>query len=197
MLETAPNEQDGWNEKRTMMDERDDRVSESPLSGDAVLAICGWLDRPHRPPCNFPICPIALRFHLPLLSSLPCPFPLPPQPPPSIAKMTSLSAQVHIDTTSATSAGRTLPDTPIPLTGEVGSQLPPSTELKVPIKPAREAGGKPEELEELANAMDEARASLNTVLTAWKDWAGKEEVLGSNKKGEEEEDEEEEDEEEE
>jgi len=66
----------------------------------------------------------------------------------------------------------------------------------VPIKPASREAGKPQELEELANAMDAARANLNMILTAWKDWAGKEEATVSRKGEEEDEDEEEEEEEE-
>ncbi|CBQ70758.1 conserved hypothetical protein [Sporisorium reilianum SRZ2] len=81
--------------------------------------------------------------------------------------MTSITAQIHIDTTSST---QPLPASPIPLS--TSSTLAPSTQLSIPIPAA--GHGKPQQLSDLADALNTTRASLNQVLTAWKDWAGKE-----------------------
>lgn len=81
-----------------------------------------------------------------------------------------VTAQIHIDTSSFPS-DKSLPGTPIPLDGASASQLAPSTELHIRINPA---SAKPAQLNELANTIDATRASLNQILTSWKDWAGKE-----------------------
>ncbi|EST06079.1 hypothetical protein PSEUBRA_003937 [Kalmanozyma brasiliensis GHG001] len=103
--------------------------------------------------------------------------------------MSAITAQVHIDT--STSSSKALPTTPIPLTNPTSNTLTPSTELRIPLAPS--ANNKPQQLSDLADAMDTTRASLNQVLTAWKDWAGKEDASRTNEEedGEEDEDEEE------
>ncbi|SOV02606.1 uncharacterized protein UDID_02024 [Ustilago sp. UG-2017a] len=112
--------------------------------------------------------------------------------------MSAIIAEIHLDTSSS-SDDKPLPTTPIPLANTSGTALAPSTELHVPLTTQSDAN-KPQRLVDLADAMDEARARLNQVLTSWKDWAGKEEVPGTAaKKGgedeEEQDDEEQEDEE--
>ncbi|CDR88063.1 uncharacterized protein SPSC_03649 [Sporisorium scitamineum] len=87
--------------------------------------------------------------------------------------MTSITAQIHIDTTSSSS--QPLPTSPIPFSNST-AELTPSTQLSIPIISPENAAehAKPQQLSDLAEAVNTTRASLNQVLTAWKDWAGKE-----------------------
>ena len=109
--------------------------------------------------------------------------------------MSAIVTSIHIDTTS--SSAKPLPPSPIPLS--TSSTLTPSTQLRIPIANARD--DKPQQLANLADAMDTTRANLNKILTAWKNWAGKEDssnqVATNNDDDDDDDDEEEEEEEEE
>ena len=108
--------------------------------------------------------------------------------------MSSIVAQIHIDTTAG--APKPLPVTPIPFPDNASAkQLAPSTQLRVrtpSTSSSTKATNRPQRLSDLADAMEATRASLNQVLTSWKDWAGKEDAAAiqsrSAKKDAEEED---------
>ncbi|SPO21524.1 uncharacterized protein UTRI_01011_B [Ustilago trichophora] len=90
--------------------------------------------------------------------------------------MSVLTADINIDTTPFAST-KPLPNTPIPLT--CGStNLSPDTQLQIPLSSAS-GTNKPQQLSNLADAMETARSNLNQVLTTWKDWAGKEDLTSS------------------
>ncbi|SNX82734.1 uncharacterized protein MEPE_01440 [Melanopsichium pennsylvanicum] len=97
--------------------------------------------------------------------------------------MTSVIAQIHIDTTSI--AHKTLPTTPIPLKNNNNSnsnnvdQLNPSTELQIPLVNPSKTPNKSDQLASLAHSIDATRNNLNSLLTTWKDWAGKEQSTSS------------------
>lgn len=85
--------------------------------------------------------------------------------------MAAVAAETHI---AVPSTARELPASPLatPLIGNNGhpaSHLSPSTALEIPLAP-------PTALASLADAMDASRTSLNALLTAWKDWFGKEDA---------------------
>lgn len=110
-----------------------------------------------------------------------------------VESMSAIIAEIHLDTSSS-SDDKPLPTTPIPLINTSGTALAPSTELHIPLTTQSDTN-KPQRLVDLADAMDEARARLNQVLTSWKDWAGKEEVPGTAAKKDGEDEEEQDDEE--
>lgn len=104
---------------------------------------------------------------------------------------THVVADIHIST-SASSAP--LPPSALPL--DNAAHLTPSTQLRVPVHADGHA------LNNLADSIDSTRAYLNTILTTWKDWAGKETApagtlqLKQNVDGEQDEDEDEDEDEE-
>lgn len=109
--------------------------------------------------------------------------------------MNVLTADINIDTTPFPTT-KTLPLTPIPLTSP-SPNLTPDTQLQIPLSSS--PTNKPDQLSNLADAMDTARINLNHILTTWKDWAGKEDLTSSstaNEGNEDDEDEQDDDEEE-
>ena len=81
----------------------------------------------------------------------------------------AITSTIHINTSHDSS--KPAPASPL----DTSAALAPDSELTVPLaETGTGTGTAPEHLDALADAMDETRTHLNSVLTSWKDWAGKE-----------------------